>query len=326
MSWTLEQHPWWPDAPKARNRVIVDNDFAGDPDDLFQLAHHLLSPSSEVVGVVCSHLRQGDPWAPEDSAGAARAVVEDFAELMQVDLTGRLYTGAKGPLAGRKQPQDSDAARFIVAEAMKDDPRPLYVACGGGLTDIASAWLLEPRIADRLTLVWIGGPEHDGLAYPPPDIDEVEYNLNIDITAGQVVFNDSDLRLWQVPRDAYRQCLVSFAELQRRVRPLGAFGERLYGALQGMVQACEQHGLLLGECYVIGDQPLVTLTCLQTSFQPDAASNGHVLVDCPVLDERGQYTDEVGGRQIRVYTRIDTRLTFEDMFAKFEHFSAWLGG
>lgn len=28
-----------------RMRVIIDNDFSGDPDGLFQLAHHLLSPS-----------------------------------------------------------------------------------------------------------------------------------------------------------------------------------------------------------------------------------------------------------------------------------------
>jgi len=30
----------------ARARVIIDNDFAGDPDGLFQLAHHVLSPPS----------------------------------------------------------------------------------------------------------------------------------------------------------------------------------------------------------------------------------------------------------------------------------------
>jgi hypothetical protein len=29
---------------KPRMRVIVDNDFSGDPDGLFQMAHLLLSP------------------------------------------------------------------------------------------------------------------------------------------------------------------------------------------------------------------------------------------------------------------------------------------
>lgn len=35
---------------KPRLRVIVDNDFSGDPDGLFQLAHQLLSHSVEVKG------------------------------------------------------------------------------------------------------------------------------------------------------------------------------------------------------------------------------------------------------------------------------------
>jgi len=30
---------------ETRARVIIANDFGGDPDGLFQLAHHLLSPT-----------------------------------------------------------------------------------------------------------------------------------------------------------------------------------------------------------------------------------------------------------------------------------------
>ena len=49
---------------------------------------------------------------------------------------------------------------------------------------------LEPRIAEHLTAVWIGGPEHPGVPAPPGG-DVPEYNLRIDVTAAQVVFNDS---------------------------------------------------------------------------------------------------------------------------------------
>ena len=50
----------------ARYRVIVDNDFSGDPDDLFQLAHHVLSPSVEIPVVIGSHLAPGDFFDPSD--------------------------------------------------------------------------------------------------------------------------------------------------------------------------------------------------------------------------------------------------------------------
>ena len=40
------------DIVKPRIRVIIDNDFGGDPDGLFHLAQQLLSPSAEVRAVV----------------------------------------------------------------------------------------------------------------------------------------------------------------------------------------------------------------------------------------------------------------------------------
>jgi hypothetical protein len=41
-------------------RVIVDNDFSGDPDGLFQMAHLLLSPSVDIRGIIGSHLSVKD--------------------------------------------------------------------------------------------------------------------------------------------------------------------------------------------------------------------------------------------------------------------------
>jgi hypothetical protein len=43
-----------------RMRVIVDNDFSGDPDGLFQLAHLVLSPSVDIRAIIGSHLKVGD--------------------------------------------------------------------------------------------------------------------------------------------------------------------------------------------------------------------------------------------------------------------------
>src|SRR4051794_37336283 len=53
-----------------RVRVISDNDYAGDPDGLFQLAHHALSPSVELRAVLSSHLAPGDPF---DDTGRSAA-------------------------------------------------------------------------------------------------------------------------------------------------------------------------------------------------------------------------------------------------------------
>ena len=40
----------------ARCRVILDNDWAGDPDGLVALTHHLLSPANRIEAVTSSFL------------------------------------------------------------------------------------------------------------------------------------------------------------------------------------------------------------------------------------------------------------------------------
>ena len=325
--WRVGEWPWLPEQPAApRLRVIIDNDFAGDPDDLYQLVHHLLSPSVEVRGIVCSYLRAGDPfYGGDDSADEARRVVEKLAGLMRLDISGSVHTGANAGLRSRREPQLSEAARFIVGEAMRDDPglAPLFVVCGGGLTDIASAYLLEPAIADRLTVVWIGGPEHEGLGYLPPVVESPEYNLRIDVAAAQVVFNDSAIPLWLVPRNMYRQCLVSDAELRHRVACKGSIGAHLYESIARVRRRVEALDLGFGETYALGDSPLVLLTALQSYFQPDPSSSDYVSRPCPQVDDEGAFSGETG-RDIRVYHRLDVRLMFEDMYLKIDELAAWL--
>jgi hypothetical protein len=298
-----------------RQRVIVDNDFSGDPDGLLQLAHHLLSPSVDIRAVIGSAVRPGDQFDPSGrSADRAR---ERVLELLE--LTGRTEVPAprapNQPLTDRATPQRSEAAELIVAEALRDSDLPLYVVLGASLTQLASAYLLEPRIAERLTAVWIGGPEHSGTP-PPPGPLVVEYNLDIDVAAAQVVFNDSPIALWQVPRNAYRQTLVSWAELETRVRPMGDLGAYLYRHLQATHDREAEWGRQLGETYVAGDSPLVLLTALQSSFEPDPSSSAYATVPAPEIGDDGSYVPRPDGRPIRVYTRIDNRLMLEDLYAK----------
>lgn len=302
-----------------RLRVVCDNDFGGDPDGLVQLAHLLLSPSVEVRTVIGSHLRPGDPFDPSDrTATHAREAADRVVALL--GLTGQVRTvaGSQVGLAHRTAPAPSAGAEAIVEEAMREDDRPLYVTLGAGLTELASAYLIEPRIAERLTAVWIGGPEHPGLAVAPPrgDGPEVsEYNLRIDVPAAQVVF-DSPIPLWQVPRDAYRQALMSAAELDTRVRPYGAIGAHLVEAIDAVRAMAGAHGIDLGETYILGDSPLVLLTALQSSFEADPSSSRYATVPAPRVDDDGCYVPRNDGRPIRVYTHLDVRLMVDDLVAK----------
>ena len=301
---------------KPRMRVIIDNDLGGDPDGLFQLAHHLMSPSVEIRGIIASHLYEqgfGGPGTSEYAKEQAMKVINILGLEDSVDV----YLDKSQSLVDVTKPIDSEAVQVIIKEAMRTDTDlPLYVVCGGGLTNIASAYLLEPEIAEKLTLVWIGGPEYTDIAIPPPGYTTLEYNLGIDIKAAQVIFNDSDINIWQVPRNVYRQPIMSDAELLIKVKGKGKLGNHLFNVMKEAYTKLDKWNIPMGEVYIYGDNPLVLLTALQSSFEPDPSSSTYVIKQAPIINEEGLYKVNLKGRNIRVYQQLDNRLLFDDFFTK----------
>lgn len=302
-----------------RMRVIVDNDFSGDPDGLFQLTHLLLSPSVEIRGIIGSHLSVGDGFDPSKTqAENAANKAKELLQVMAVKNNIPVFAGSNTAMLNDSTPVKDDAVNFIIQEALRTDTKlPLYVLCGAGLTEIASAVLTNPQIANKLTLVWIGGPEYNDLALPPPNFSDPEYNLKIDIAAGAVVFNKSNLPIWQIPRNAYRQCLISYNQLLTKVKSKGKTGNYLVTILENLMKRIQPY-YNIGETYVLGDSPLVLLTALQSSFEADPSSSNYVVKLAPKINKLGAYEYNHKGRGIRVYTHLDTYLMFEDFFAKLE--------
>src|SRR3954451_1116647 len=73
-------HPFAPTLQVSEHcRVVVDNDWSGDPDGIVALAHHLLSPSNRVVAVTSSFLNPafaGPGQRAEDGAVLARELID----------------------------------------------------------------------------------------------------------------------------------------------------------------------------------------------------------------------------------------------------------
>lgn len=314
---TLARPAFAADAPPLA-RVICDNDWSGDPDGLFQLAQHLLSPAVAVPLIVGSHLLPA--WGGTNSATDAVSEANALLRVMRREGSVPVVAGSQMAIPARDSWQPSPATAAIVAEAMREDAAgPLVYCAGASLTELALAWLAEPRIGQRIRLIWIGGNEHADLALPPPDADPVEFNLGMDMIAGQVVFNESDIEVWQVPRDVYRQLLYSYAELAE-LAETGPLGRYLTSKVNGIEETLRRirpdQVMPRSETYVLGDSPLVTLSVLHSFFQPDPSSSFYELRPTPHLNADGSYTGNPQGRPMRVYTRIDNRLTFGDMVAK----------
>jgi purine nucleosidase len=312
---------WDPDLISPRSRVISDNDYCGDPDGVVQIAHHLLCKGIDIRAVVSSAVAPHHPSWNDHCADDGAALVRRIAE-----LAGRqdvpILSGSSLPMTA-KEPIVSPGAEALVAEAMRDDTDlPLFVACAGGLTTVASAWLLEPRIAERLTVVWLGGHAYDTTEEQlSPDYRYRETNVMTDIIASQIVFNDSDLPLWQIPQDAFSDLVASRSELLVRMYPHGPLGAYLFDSVGARVDAWSR-GINMGQTYAFGDESVVLLTALGSAYTPEPISSRWITRPRPRLLTSGLYEDDPLGVPIRVFTRLDTRLLFEDLYAKLEAFAS----
>lgn len=284
-------------------RVITNTDAKNEADDQFSIVQTLLSPKLDNVGFIAAHFGSRVP----DSMERSYAELETIFDKMGFDREGMIYRGAPHALPSKSEPVDSEGARLIIREAMKDDPRPLYVTFLGPLTDMASALLMEPRIAERVNIIWIGGG-----AYPTG---APEFNLGNDIHAANVVFG-SKANVWQVPKNVYEMMAVSLAELEYRVRPCGKIGAYLCDQLEehSHEPGPRTSAFRTGETWVLGDNPTIGLLLYEHRFEFD-------WMPAPLITQDMTYVHTGLNRPIRVYRRVDSRLILEDMYCKLALFA-----
>ncbi len=297
----------------ARSRVLFINDLCGDPDGLFAAVHAILSPSINLRGIIGTATA-----SPTESAQASAALASEMLQLTGHAGRVPVYQGSAKRLVAPANAERSAGAEAIINEAMRDDTKlPLYVCVGGGLTEVASALMIEPAIASKFTLIWIGGDP-----YPAGGN---EYNFAIDPVAAQHVFNESQVPIWQISSAVYATCTVSDTEIQAYVAPHGRIGAWLYNKLVEQSAKMGQIKFNIGETYTLGDSPLVLLTAL-TDWIPSmipppfrfdrTGSSAYDEITAPRLLPGGAYEPRREGRKIRVYRNVDTRLMFGDFFAK----------
>lgn len=281
-----------------RIRLIINTDAKNEADDQFCIVHACLTPKFDIKGIIGAHF--GTHRTP-DSMQESVDECNKLMKMMGLDLP--VLHGAKRAVASPEDYEYSEGAKLIVEEAMKDNDEPLYAIFLGPLTDLACAYLRCPDIAGRLTAIWIGGG-----AYPEGGF---EYNLFNDVLAANIIFK-SPIELWQVPNDTYSRMIVSYAELEEKVRPCGEVGAYLFEQLMEFEAGLpfdRKRPWPIGECWSLGDSPAVGLLLNPQEFMSHKQ-------EAPVIDEKMKYQFSGNGREIRVYHDIDSRFILEDMFCK----------
>lgn len=301
-----------------RTHLLIDNDFGGDPDGLVQLAHHLLSPSANIVGVINSHVMPNDPNWPTNGDSIQKGI-EDLTRIYE--LTNRqlpTFPGLRESEIEHSLLVADDTLDFLVS-TVEDSSSELIYSCGGPMTQLARLIKAKPKNLENLKVLWIGGSEYAGAGSFPPGGTTMEYNLAADLESVQIVFANPQINLWHIPRDSYRRCVVSFAELEARLKGKNTLSDHLYKELDAVKTRALGNGIDIGETYCLGDSALVLLSVLENSFEPTPAGSEFTNHPRHEIGPNGQYLGqlEIPKEKTRVFSSLDTRLMFEDMFLKF---------
>lgn len=275
-------------------RVIVDNDYAGDPDGLLALAHQLLTESTETVAVTSTSLPTHHGM-PGGVPGTAAVAVRELLDRLRITSTPRVPTDTSEPFSALTSLPE--AARVMLEEADRPSDLPLFVTCGGPLTSVAAALREDPSLADRMTLCWIGGG-----AVPTGGW---EYNLALDVPAAQFVFNESRVPIHQFPQSTYRQCAYSTAELEHVLGQGGELGAWLYERFTHPPES-----IRIGDAWPQGDSPVILTTALGIE------SSQWRRIPTPWIDDDLGYGIHPSPRELVLYDRVDTRLLFGDFAAR----------
>jgi hypothetical protein len=285
---------------EKRARLILNTDAKNEADDQYTIVHALLTPTFDFHGIIPAHFGS---IKSKTSLRDSHDEVMKILDLMNLKDRVRVESGAEGSMPDEKTPMASAGARLIIEEGMKDDPRPLYVAFLGPLTDMAAALLMEPRLNERnICVVWIGGGQ-----WP---VGGREYNLSNDIHAANVVMK-SKVQLWQIPMSVYRMMAVSYAELMERVYDRGAIGKYLVEQL--IDWNLRMHAGPI-EHRSLGDTP-----ALSVILNPNGGISEWL--PAPEFNSLMNYVHTGANRPIKVYHSIDVRYILEDFYAKLNRFT-----
>ena len=169
-------------------------------------------------------LRDPAPFNPPGqgmhrSAAEARRILDLLPQGRSIPV----LTGTEGYLPPQGDPPLSAAAQDLIERAMaRADDDPLVVLALGCVTNIAAALLIEPRLVQRLVVVWTSGWPSTA----PHRNDS--FNLEQDLRATRVLL-DSGVPLVYLPGfQVGAQLRLSLPEMERWVQGRGPLGDALH--------------------------------------------------------------------------------------------------
>lgn len=285
--------------PDGTIRMVLDTDTYNEIDDQFAVVYALLSPKRlKVEALYAAPFHNARSTGPADGMEKSYEEILRLLDRLDMSAEGFVFRGSTGYLPKSMQPYRSDAALDLVARAMDSQDAPLYVVAIGAITNVASAILIEPRILERIVVVWLGG---HALHWPHTK----EFNLKQDILASRLIF-DCGVPLVHIPCNGVTTHLhTTMPEIERYVQGRGAIGDYLAEIFKAYSSDHFAWSKVLWDIATIA-------YLIDESWVPTA------LVPSPILTDQLTWSVDRSRHFIRSATFIHRDPIYRDLFSKLE--------
>lgn len=275
-------------------KVILDTDTYNECDDQFALAYLLKSQERFNIETITVA-----PYHHDNNISILEGNEKSYNEIIKIckylkfDTTNKVYKGSEDYLQNNYN-ETTKAVEKIIEIAMKNEKT--YILEIGAITNIAIAILEEPRIIDRIEIVWLGG---HSLLQNKND----EFNFRQDIKAVKTVF-ESNVKLTIIPcKNVASNLRISIYELEHFLKGKNELCDYL----------CQRfyndgvHGTQ--ERRVIWDISVIAYMLNKTWFTSEEIS-------CPRIREDSSYELTNNNHKITMINYIDVNKVYIDLFNK----------
>ncbi|MFC5463555.1 nucleoside hydrolase [Lederbergia graminis] len=286
--------------PTSKVRMILDTDTFNEIDDQFAIVYALFSQEKlQVEAIYAAPFLNNRSTSPLD--GMEKSYEEILRILKRINMShdNFVYKGSNTFLNNVNEPLQSEAANDLVKRAMETpDDELLYVVAIGAITNIASAILIEPKIIEKIVVVWLGG---HALHWPNTS----EFNLQQDVVSAQTVLN-CGVPLVLIPCMGVTSHLhTTLSEMKQFVKGKGEIGDFLTMRFE------EYHDNHYAYSKVIWDLAAIAYL-VNHHFIPTQ------IIHSPVLTDQRTYSVDASRHFIRYAYHVDRDAIFRDFFTKLE--------
>lgn len=275
--------------------VILDTDTYNECDDQFALSYLIKNNykfNIEAITVAPYSHKTRNVSVPDGQDLSYNEILK-ICKWLNFDTADKVFKGSMEYIQNGYD-KDNDAVNKIIEIALKNNKT--YILGIGAITNIALAIKKEPRIIDKIEVIWLGGNQ---LNYK----DNLEYNFRQDIDAVKIVF-DSKVRLTILPcKDVISKLRIDVNTLKEKI---GNKSE-LCNYLIDRFYNDGYHGIQ--EERVIWDISVIAYMINKNWFKKE-------VISCPNIKDDTSYELNKDRHKITIITDIDRDRVYENLFKR----------